>query len=114
MASDVTQLTFTEYLASKEQLRSAVGNTPQKVVEYSVNKYCKLPVGFSKEDKEHVPLKPNHRVIVEWLYNDPNNPTPLNLRFEGPSTHESEDHVANWSGERLLKWLMKNATEQSD
>jgi hypothetical protein len=105
------KLSFTEYLNSKATLRGAVGNIPQRTVEYDVKKYCKLSVGESKADRVHVPLKPNHKILVDWLYDDPDNPTPLNLRFEGTTEYDAEEHVANWSGERLLKWLMKNAKE---
>lgn len=105
------KLSFTEYLQSKEALLGAIDNTPQRTVEYGVKKYCKLSVGESKENRVQVPLKPNHKILVDWLYDDPDNPTPLNLRFEGTAEHDTEEHVANWSGERLLKWLTKNTRE---
>lgn len=104
------KISFAEYLNSKQTLRAAVGTIPTRTVEYEVKKYCKLSVGESREDREHVPLKPSHKILVDWLYDDADNPTPLNLRFEGVG-HDASDHVANWSGERLLKWLMRNTQE---
>ena len=106
------KLSFAQYLKSKETLLNAIDAVPQRTVEYNVKTYCKLSVGETREERTHVPLKPNHKILVDWLYDDIDNPTPLNLRFEGTS-HDNHDHVANWSGERLLKWLIKNAQETS-
>jgi hypothetical protein len=111
MSDDNPKLTFAQYMASKETLRSAVDSAPQRVVEYRVQKYCKLSVGLTKEERAHVKLNPNHTILVDWLYEDVDNPTPLNIRFEGPEIVTDGDHDANWSGDRLLKWLMKNTQE---
>ena len=62
------QLSFKEYLESKEKLREAVDNVPQRTAEYTLRKYCKLVVGENKESKIYVPLKPKQKVLVEaWL-----------------------------------------------
>lgn len=106
------KLTFVQYLHSKDQLRSAAGNIPQQTVEYVVQKYCKVPVGESKEDREHISLKPTQRVLVDWLYEDPENPTPLNIKFDGPeSILPDEERTASWNGQRLLKWLTNNTKQ---
>ena len=108
------KLTFKEYVESKDQLRSALNSVPQRVAEYEVRTYCKLPVGETKQDKQHVSLKPKHKIIVEWLYEDADNPTPLNLKFDGPKKIDPfEEQTAHWSGIRLLKWLLKNTHERS-
>lgn len=108
------KLTFKDYVSSKDQLRSAIDNTPQRVAEYEVRKYCKLPVGETKEEKEQVSLRPKHKITVEWLYNDVDNPTPLNLKFEGPTEIDPDDErSALWNGERLLKWLLRNTHENT-
>ena len=108
------KLTFKDYALSKDQLRSAITNVPQRVAEYEVKTYCKLPVGETKEEKEHVNLRPKHKIIVEWLYEDVDNPTPLNLRFEGPAeTDPLEERAPHWHGDRLLKWLLRNTHENT-
>ena len=108
------KLTFKDYVSSKDQLRSAITNTPQRIAEYEVRTYCKLPVGETKADKEHVNLRPKHKIIVEWLYEDVDNPTPLGLRFEGPADSDpSEERSALWKGDRLLKWLLRNTRENT-
>lgn len=106
------EFTFKQYLESKEKLREAVKNTPQRVAEYSVRKYCKFPVGDSKELKEYVSLKPKHKILVEWLYTDVDNPTPLTVKFEGSDSIDPDNEFQTfWSGTRLQKWLIRNARE---
>lgn len=106
------EFTFKQYLESKEKLREAVKNTPQRVAEYSVRKYCKMPVGETKDSKEYVALKPKHKIIVEWLYADVDNPTPLNVKFEGIEDLDTDQEFSTfWSGQKLQKWLLRNARE---
>ena len=109
-----TEFTFKQYLESKEKLREAVKNTPQRQAEYSVRKYCKFPVGESKETKEYVSLKPKHKIIVEWLYIDVDNPTPVNVKVESLEDIDPDQEFATfWSGSKLQKWLIRNARENT-
>lgn len=103
-------LTFKEYLESKEQLRQAISQTPIRVVEYSVRKYCKIPLGESQEEKVLVSLKPKQKIIVEWLYEDINNPKPVNVTLES----SSEPFSVYWQGWKLEKWLNCNTKEKSN
>ena len=106
-------LTFKEYLESKERLREAIAITPQQIVHYTVNKYCKLIVGESKDDKEQINLKPNQAIIVEWLYNDIDNPTPLKITFEGVCPNiDSLNYKTYWQPQKFQKWLRKNSHEE--
>lgn len=108
------KLTFKEYLDSKEQLREAVSKTPRRNAEYTVRKYCKLVIGESKDEKDYVPLKPKHKVFVDWLYEDVDNPTILGIRFEGVRTVDSDGEFQTfWSGDKLLKWLVRNTREET-
>lgn len=108
------ELTFKQYLVSKEQLREAVKSTPQRTAEYVIRKYSKIAIGESKDDRKYVAVKPKHKIVVEWLYNDVDNPTPVNLRFEGLDDVDPElEHLTFWSGSKLVKWLYRNAREQS-
>ena len=107
-------LTFKEYLKSKQELRAAIEKTPQQITEYTVDKYCKLMVGESKDDKEMVILKPNQKIIVEWLYNDIDNPTAVNITFEGVCEKvDSEEHKSYWQPQKLQKWLQRNTTTKN-
>ena len=107
-----TKLTFKEYLESKERLREAIEKTPKQVKEYTVSKYCKLVVGESKEEKEQINLKPKQKIIVEWLYNDIDNPTVTKITFNGVCPDiDSNEYNSYWNPKKLQKWLMKNTYE---
>jgi len=107
------QLTFKDYLHSKNQLREAVAKTPRRSATYSVKKYCKLTIGESKSTKEHVNLKPNQQIIVDWLYEDVDNPTVLSAKFICINKILAEtEHSIFWEGIRLLKWLSRNTREE--
>jgi hypothetical protein len=106
------KLTFKEYLESKERLREAIAVTPKQTIQYTVKKYCKLVVGESKDEKEQINLKPNQKIIVEWLYNDIDNPTPKKIIFEGVCPNiDSEDHSTYWQPQKLQKWLLRNTLQ---
>ena len=108
------KLSFKDYIASKDVLRSAVNNTPRRTAEYTVKKYCKLAVGESKEEKQYVSLKPKQKIFVEWLYENTENPTILAIKFDGVKDKPvEEEHKIMWQGERLLKWLLRNAREEN-
>lgn len=107
------KVTFKQYLESKNQLFEAIQKTPIQTNEYKVTKYCKLPIGESKSEKEIVALKPKQSIIVEWKYDDIDNPTILGVKFSGVSAiDESVEHKALWSGHRLQQWLFRNTIEK--
>ncbi len=107
-------LTFKEYLKSKDLLRAAFEKTPQQITEYTVNRYCKLVVGESKDDKELIILKPNQKIIVEWLYANVDKPTAINIKFSGvcPAV-DSENHNTYWQSQKLQKWLQRNTISKN-
>lgn len=103
-------ITFKEYLDSKERLREAIKETPVQLVEYTVRKYCKFPVGENKETKEYRSFKPKQILIVEWHYTDINNPTPKSIKLK-----DSEGEFSTyWNGKKLEKWLIRNAKENNN
>lgn len=106
------KLTFKQYLESKEQLRKAIENTPTAIVEYEIKKYCSIALGESEDDKQLVGLKPKHKIIVEWRYDNIENPSPTSVKVVGSSEVDStEKHSTYWSGIKLKKWLTRHATE---
>jgi len=100
------QLSFKQFLDSKEQLLKAINNPPVNVLEYEIRKYCTLYVGDSQETKELISLKPKNKIIIEWLYEDLNDPQPINIQFEG--LDYSDEYVTFWSGTKLNKWLSRH------
>jgi hypothetical protein len=106
------KLTFKQYLDSKEKLREAIKNTPVRKAEYVMRKYCKLPVGESKDDKKYIALKPKHKLVVEWMHTDLENPDLVSICFEGiDDVDASEEFKSFWSDERFKKWLLRNTRE---
>lgn len=106
------KLTFKQYLDSKKRLREAIKQTPVRKAEYVMRKYCKLPVGESKDDKLYVALKPKHKLIIEWNYRDIDNPDLVSISFENvDGISNEEDFESFWSDERFKKWLLRNTRE---
>lgn len=105
------KLTFKQYLESKERLREAANSVPQQTATYDVRKYCKLVVGESKEEKEYIKLKPKNKIIVEWKYDDVDNPTCMSICFEGTEVSQDQRFSALWAGDRLVRWLDRNAKQ---
>ena len=107
------KITFKEYLDSKEKLLKAVTESPIRVATYTVKKYCKIPLGESKEEKEYVALKPKHCIVVEWKYSNPERPEPLSVRFKNiKNILEDDEFSTYWSSEKLQQWLKRNAKEE--
>jgi hypothetical protein len=107
----MNKLTFKEYYESKQQPLEALKRTPEQEVQYVVRKYCKIPLGESKEGKEYVSLKPKQTIVVRWLYEDIEDPTPLQIRFQGAEELENMTFETFWSSEKLDSWLSRNARE---
>jgi len=107
------KLTFKQYMDSKQVLRSAITESPVHTISYSVKKYCRIPVGELKEDKQYIMLKPKQKVLVEWKYTDTLIPDVVSIQFEDVddiSLNESFDPF--WTSQRLQKWLGINTKEE--
>lgn len=107
----MAKLTFKQYLEGKEQLRKAIENTPMTIVEYEVRKYCSIAIGESKEDGMIVGLKPKQKLIIQWRYDNLENPTPDYVKFVGVTSLDEEQQPLFWSGQKLHKWLIRHAKE---
>lgn len=108
-----TKLTFKQHLESLQKLREAVLKTPQRTASYNVRKYCKLYIGESKESKQEIALKPKHKIVVEWLYTNVDNPTIVSIKFDGVKDIQPEDEFDTfWNSQKLQKWLNRNTTEE--
>lgn len=106
------KLTFKQYLESKKQLHKAIENTPVTIVEYEVCKYCSIVIGETKEESSIVGLRPKQKIIVQWRYDNINNPTPDYVRIVGTTMlDESEEQITYWSGQKLQKWLSRHTRE---
>lgn len=97
------RLSFKDYLATKDQLRTALTETPYKVAKYKVAKYCKLELA---EDSVVLSLKPSHELIVEWLYEDIENPTAQSILLMTKESHGMIEVKMTHS--KFGKWVSSN------
>lgn len=100
------------FIDSKKQLLSILERDPIHEAQYEVTKYCKIPVGESKETKQYIALKPKQVMTVKWKYDNADldeTPTPLGVTFKFMS--ENATHEVFQTGEKLRKWLSTNAFE---
>lgn len=107
----MSQLTFKQYIESREQLLKVVKKPPVVIHEHSVVKYCSIPVNEADgENKVTVHLKPKNKMIVEWDYANKESPVPLSIKFEGVIGLDSEDTFEPcWSPSKVYDWISKNA-----
>lgn len=97
------RLSFKDYLMTKDQLRTALTETPYKVAKYRVTKYCKLELA---ESAEVLSLKPNHEMIVEWKYADMENPTAESILVIAKDQHGMIN--VNMTHAKFNKWVNTN------
>jgi len=108
------KMSFSEYLNSKQVLQQAITESPVQTVSYSVMKYCRIPVGELKEDKQYITLKPKQKVLVEWKYTNYITPEILSLQFENVDDVElDESFDPYWTSQRLQKWLSINTKKET-
>jgi hypothetical protein len=101
-------LTFKQYLESKQQLKQALSNIPVAVSEHEVIKYCSVVVGESKEESKNIALRPKQKIIIEWCLDDLSNPTINYIQFDGVnSVNTKEKFNTFWEGIKLKKWLKR-------
>lgn len=67
-------LSFKEYVASKDRLKSALHEDPYQILEYTATKYVKLKVSGGEE----IAVRPNYQFIVEWVHKE-DVPTAVNI-----------------------------------
>ena len=61
----MNKMSFKEYFNSKEQLKKAGIENIRANLEYSVTKYCKIPVVESMEsEKIYISLKPSDKMPI--------------------------------------------------
>lgn len=105
-------LSFKQYLESKLQLRAAIDQTPVSVKQYEVRKYCSIALGETKEESKVFGLKPKQKIVVEWRYDNIEDPTIVHIKFAGVQTLiEGEEHDTFWTSSKFKKWLARHTRE---
>lgn len=95
---------FQDFLQSRNQLLQAATKNPNVSMQYTVVKYCKIPLGESKESREYISLKPKDVISVEWSYSNGTeyDPSPSIIKVN----EQSYPHFYTY--DRLISWLQTN------
>jgi hypothetical protein len=107
----MSKITFKEYIdLSKKQLIEAASAIPVMRKQYQMVRYQTLNLQINEETKP-VNLRPSHVIVVDWLFEDANKPTPTTFRLlNEPEFGHSPLAITNDSA-KLVKWLAKNTKE---
>ena len=106
------KLTFKQYLEGKKQLYEAIKNTPTIIVEYQIRNYCAISIGESKENSKVVGLKPKQKIIVQWCYNNIDDPSPDYVKLQGVKNIDSDEQLSVfWPGKKMQRWLIRHTKE---
>lgn len=99
-------LSFKQYIESKERLRESILKDPIVKINYAFKKYCKFPTGI-KEEKQFVSLKPNDVVTVAWKYTSPDHRLIESIEFN----NEDEIVFTYWKDDKIANWIKTNCVE---
>jgi hypothetical protein len=95
-----------QYHMSKIQLLNAIESTPKTLIEYEIRKYGTIVLG---ESESIVQIKPKQVLIVEWVYDNPENPTPKLVEIVDRDRTVISAGKTPWTGAKLTKWLSRYA-----
>lgn len=105
------KITFREYFESIQILRKAVNDVPKRTANYSLTKYCKLPIleTVDSSNKDYISLKPKDTITVTWEYNNKELPTPISVKIV---TENAEQIIyPAWSNLKFFKWVTSSTNE---
>lgn len=106
-----SRLTFKEYLDSKKKLKIAGDDYPRFILEYTVTKYCKIPVyemPGGDEDRIYISLKPKDNIKIFWEKADFVRVRPTYLLFEEDGIEMK--YYPAWSSKKLSDWISATTT----
>lgn len=105
------KLTFAEYWKSKDRLIDACDEVPRIVSEYTLSKYCKIPVYelHDLDNKTYVSFKPNDLIKIHWEYHNLQEPTPkfIDICTEGNNISYSPC----WNNKKMIQWVELNSSK---
>ena len=101
-------LSFKDYYENKEILKKAGISNIRTHLEYSITKYCKIPVVESFEkDKIYLSLKPKDSVKILWEYESD---TPILKRLVIVSEGDKE-FIPCWTSQKMYEWASANCKQ---
>lgn len=98
------QLTFSEYISSKEQLLSSLNRNPISIQRYAMTKYAKISIGESLNAKDMFILRPKDIIKVKWEHINEDIKC-LKMIIDG------QEYPIYWKDEKVKLWLSKNTKE---
>ena len=101
-------LSFKQYYDSKEQLKKAGVENIRSHIEYSITKYCKIPVMESfNDEKVYLSLKPKDTVKILWEYESE---TPI-LKKLVIVLDEEKEVIPCWTSNKMCEWADANCRQ---
>lgn len=101
-------LSFKDYYTSKELLKKAGVENIRTTIEYTISKYCKIPVMESfSEDKKYLSLKPKDTVKISWEYESD---TPI-LKKIIIKTDSEQEVIPCWTSTKMFEWTTTNCKQ---
>lgn len=101
-------LSFKDYYDNKELLKRAGVENIRTNIEYTITKYCKIPVveSFTTE-KSYLSLKPKDTVKILWEYESD---TPILKKLIIVSESEKEV-IPCWTSNKMFEWTGSNCKQ---
>lgn len=101
-------LSFKDYYNTKEQLKRAGVENIKTTIEYSITKYCKIPVVESfASGKQYLALKPKDTVKILWEYESE---TPI-LKKLVIVTESEQEYIPCWTSNKMFEWTGANCKQ---
>ncbi|QDJ96441.1 hypothetical protein Xoosp13_255 [Xanthomonas phage Xoo-sp13] len=94
-------ISFKQYYEAKELLKKAGVENITHTIEYTVTKYCKIPVleSYDKE-KLYLSLKPTDVVKILWEFEKT---TPILKKFV-VITDTNKEYIPCWTSNKMQDW----------
>lgn len=102
----MNKISFKQYFESKQKLKAAGEDCPKYIKEYTVSKYCKLPLleEVDSEEKTYVSLKPKDSIEIFWEMPDLVHPIPRYIKLITEEQIEKK-YYFSWNLMKVNKWL---------
>lgn len=101
-------LTFKQYYDNKQILKKAGIENIRTHIEYSITKYCKIPVVESfNDEKTYLSLKPKDTVKILWEYESN---VPILKKLVIVSEGDKE-FIPCWTSNKMFEWAGTNCKQ---
>lgn len=90
-------------------LKKAGVENIRATIEYTITKYCKIPVieSYNSNDKQYISLKPKDLIRILWEYESD---TPILKRLTIITDSEKEV-IPCWTSNKMFEWTGNNCKQ---